>query len=516
MSTKDDPLEKLRREWSLLTSSLPGDPQAMGRFISQQPSERRQELERMADEIQRTREIIEARIAALEAAAATPIASQDADTAAWQNQLARMVMVGWVEGNDYLRLEGMMPATWPGTMPHQATSAWLPFSRWCLRHWGDQSRVASVLAFDPRPEFASELSTGLAMTVCTASQHDLLLMTFLARMRPPTPSMRRFAATQGATGAEEALRIREGEYQACLLGANAWNSWNASPAVMLQWMLAEMATRVLYLAIDSQRPPAEDLMASAGWIPDPDAPRNTTWSGWRVRNHGKGSEQRPFAGSHVSRITDYGYGEADRTVVSCEGSLRVSHFSTSLWTSMDMHLDIMVTQPAPALPRTLELERRSWDALGGLHPMLPKLSEAGQPDSVITLTLPGGETGRLPRADAETTPGMARQIAKLLDLLVCQGALPPGLRASDFMRTSEGFFLTRIGFAGYREQGDPLSSYLDILAEWNLASPSHRPLVNDPLLPDLRVFPEGFRKTAQAASSSISWQDFLGLLESMP
>lgn len=517
MSSADDPLEKLRQEWSLLLSSLPPDPQTMGKFIAQQAPERREELERMAVEIHRTREMIEARVAALEATrAAAPVASQDPDTAAWQNQLARLVMVGWVEGEDYLRLEGMMPATWPGTLPHQATSAWLPFSRWCLRHWGAQGRATSVLAFDPRPEFASELSSGLAVTACTTSQHDLVLMIFLARLRPATAARRRFAATQGATGAEEVLRIREGEYQACLLGANAWNAWIASPDVILQWMLAEMTSRFLYLAIDSQRHPPEDLMASAGWIRDPDAPSNTTWSVWRVRDHGKGSQARPFTGSHVSRIVDYGYGEADRTAVSCDGLLRISHFSLSLWTSMHMHLDIMVTQPTPALPRTLEWERRSWNALGGLHPMLPKLGESAQPDSVITLDLPGGESCRLPSADAEATPGVARLIAELLDLLACQGALPPGLKASDFVRTPEGVYLTRIGFPGYREKGDPLSAYLEILAGWNLSHPSSEALLNNPLLPDLRVFPEGFRKAAQLAASSMSWWDFRHLPEAMP
>jgi hypothetical protein len=504
----EDPIIRLQREWSLLASSLPRDGEALGRFIAEQPPERRVELEGMAAEILKSRDLIERRIAALEASRPTPpVPSQDPSTAAWQNQLARMVMIGWAEGEDFLRLEGMMPDTWPGTLPHPVTSDWLPFSRWILDHWASGQRVGSILILDPRPEFASELSSGLSVTAVTTSQHDLVLMTFLARMRPATPTTTHFAAVQGDTGHEEALRIRQGEFQAFMLGASAWNKWRKAPRVMLEWMLTEMSERVFHLAIDSVKPPDEDLFLSSGWIRDPEAPKSSSWSVWKVVNHGKGPASRPFAKCRVARVPVHALGDIERVAVLSGGALTVSHFAREAKTTLFHSHGRLTADPGPPAFPSLESERLSWASVSGVHPMIPNLVSEPSPHSLL-LELEGADVRWMPQIRAETTPETARSIADLIDLLARRGILPRGLNVTDFARTSRGIFLTRIGFSGSVEEGDPLSVYLRILAGWNLQKPPSAQILDDPLLPDRRIFPEGFREAVDLALSSYSWADF--------
>lgn len=506
--SEEDPITRLRREWSLLASSLPQDGEALGRFIAEQPAERRTELERMAAEILRSRELIEGRIAVLEASRPTPpVLSQDPSTAAWQNQLARMVMIGWAEGEDFLRLEGMMPDTWPGTLPHPVTSDWLPFSRWILDHWASDRRVGSLLILDPRPEFASELSSGIAVTAVTTSQHDLVLMTFLSRMRPATPTTAHFAAVQGATGHEEALRIREGEFQAFMLGASAWNKWMEAPRIMLEWMLTELSERVFHLAIDSVTPPAEDLMRSSGWIRDPEDPKNNSWSVWKVLNHGKGPASRPYSECRVARIPVFAQGDVERVAILLDGRISVTHFAREATTTLFHSHGRLTAEPVPPAFPSLESERVSWDSVAGLHPMIPNLVSQA-PTNRLTLGLPGGEVRWMPQIRVETTAAIARSIAVLIDLLAGRGVLPRGLNVTDFAMTPGGIFLTRIGFSGSVEEGDPLSVYLQILAGWNLQKAPVTPILEDPILPDRRIFPEGFREAVDLALSSYSWSDF--------
>jgi hypothetical protein len=487
----------------------------MERFISSQPPERQEQLKSIALEIQNTRSMIEGRLSALQTHVSAPSSEFDPAIAAWQNHLCRLAMHGWVEPEDFLRLEGKMNATWPGTSPHPATLAWLPFARWCLGHWGRDGRVLSILAFDPNPELAIELSSGIGVTAVTTSQHDQLLMSMLGKMRANSFSSPPFSVFQSQTGYQEALRVGMGSFQALLLGAAAWQKWISASPVMLQWMLSELASRVFFLAVDSTNQPEERAMNSAGWIRETRSPSNTSWSVWKTTTYGKGSHRIPIHDLHFLRSRVFSEGQFDRLVVASEGMLTISHYNMYQRVNVLHSAGRLISGPKSPSPTpvsessSLKLESLSWSTHGATHAMLPRLRKSQLDEGMVTLEVPTGSLQRLPASTVETTEEVAFLIADLIDHLCHREALPARLRVSDFIMVNGKIFLTRIGFPGCIGTGDPLDTYLEILSGWNLVCRGTERSFKGMMLPDFRVFPAGFRDPAKLASTSMSWGDFI-------
>lgn len=514
-----DPLESMRREWALLVSGLPSDPSSLERLISALPVDQQETLRRQASEIFRSKEVIEQRMTALEAYRDASPQGEDERLRIWQDLLLRVSYFGWVDEIDFQRLEGRMPVRWPAAGPDPGAAGSLSFSEWCRRSWSAGGRVFSVLAFAPSPELAVLLSDSFRAIVAMDSDRGLELIRFLHAYRTRTATSSLFLAAVGATGHEEALKINPGEFQALLIGSSAWGKWASLSPPMLHWMISELTGKICFLAIEAATAPNAGFMESAGWIADESAPRNAPWSVWKVRRIAGLDEHRSFLDVRTHLLTLPGLGTVERTATQSEEMLVIRHFSRFARMEVKHSHGRLITAPAVNNSDSLAAERNSWASLRGLHPMIPELDGKTHGADHLKLRIPRGKVHWLPSAGI--VPDSVEISASLLELfrvLFERDLLPPGLGAGDFIRTPEGYFLTRIGFADETqmekrirctEPGDPMNAFLSTLAGWHNPSPIPRDSSGENLHPEISSFHPSFREIAALAMASMSMGDFL-------
>jgi hypothetical protein len=514
-----DPLESMRREWSLLVSGLPSDPSSLERLISSLPANQQETLRRQASEIFRSKEVIEQRMSALEAYRAASPQGEDERFRIWQDLLLKVSYFGWVDEIDFQRLEGRMPVRWPAAAPDPGAAGSLAFAEWCRRSWKAEGRVSSVLAFAPTPELAVLLSDSFRAIIAMDSDRDLEMIRFLHAYRTRTATSALLFAAVGATGHEEALKLIPGEFQAMIIGSSAWRKWASLPPSMLQWMLSELTGKICFLAIDADSPPDAGIMESAGWIADERAPGKGPWSVWKVRKIAGLNEHAPFHDVRTHSLSLPGIGSVERTAIQSERMVVVRHFVRFAQVEVKHSHGRLISPPTLNNSYSLAAERKAWGSLQGLHPMIPDLVESSPSDTHLKLGIPQGKAQWMPSAgivsDGKETAG---SLQKLFRLLLERDLLPPGLGAGDFIWTPGGCFLTRIGFSDQTQQekpisctepGDPMNSFLTTLAGWHHPPPLPADPLGGCLHPEVSSFHPAFREMAAQAMASMSMGDFL-------
>jgi hypothetical protein len=473
----------LRRQWEMVQQSLPRDERTLELFLESLPESARQEMRGRYKEMVATKNQIEARLKALESVE-TP-QEEDAACERWQHLLMKVMLFGWPTADDFVRLEGRTAETWPATQAHHSVAEWLPFTNWCEEHWIRAGRVSSILGLDVRPETAARISPPLRMALISSSQHHLNLTGFLGYSHGGShPEGRRLspAAILGETGHQITMEITPGSVQAVLLGRSAWRKWHTMEPIMKEWMFSELASKTLYLGIECGEDPGSYELS--GWVPDEAGPDKGAWRVWKTKTPVPGLLTGIFRDVRTCGIMANGT-EFDRKAILTDRLLTIFHGNAT----------------------TMLRERESWKSVSGLHPMIPTLAEGGG-DLYFQLHLPGEGARWMPigRKESSTTAG---ELTGLFTLLHDHQLLPPELGVGDFISSTSGTYLSRIGFEGYQTHRDPLARLLETMAAWHLREiPLGCAFDPDHPLP-ASGFPAPFREMALQALSSMSFRDLI-------